>query len=150
MYGVASGAPIFQCIMDQILFGIPGTQCFLDNILSQGKSLAEYVHHTLLVFGRLDKHNVRLSLPKCHWFVTQIKHLGFIVSKEGRSPAPSLTSAVVHCKVPADSKEVRSFLGMIGFYSDFLPQFSTVARPLRDLYCKNMILKWSPECEAAT
>ncbi|XP_072161911.1 uncharacterized protein [Bemisia tabaci] len=149
MYGVASGAPIFQCVMDQTLFGIPGTQCFIDNILIQGKNLAECVHPTLLVLGRLDKHNVRLSLPKCHWFVTQIEHLGFIISKEGRSPAPSLTSAVVNYRVPTNGKEVRSFLGMIGFYSDFLPQFSTVARPLRDLCCKNTVFEWSSECEAA-
>ena len=126
MYGVASGAPIFQCVMDNILLNIPGVKCFIDNILIHGKDMAETVHRTHLVLGRLDKHNVRLNIPKCIWFVEELEHFGYVVSKEGRSPAPSLTSAIVNCKVPSDARELRSFLGMINFYADFLPQFSTV------------------------
>lgn len=147
IYGVASAAAIFQSVMDRILVDIPGTVCYLDNILIKGSSMADCVNNTLLVLSRLEKHNVRLRLDKCEWFVPQIEYLGFIVSKEGRRPNPSLVSAILDFLPPVNTSQVGTFLGMLSFYSEFLPNLSTIAKPLRLL--TDVCFSWTVECQAA-
>lgn len=147
IYGVASAAAIFQSVMDRILVNIPGVICYLDNILIKGSSMSECVSRTMLVLARLNEHNVRLKLSKCDWFVEELEFLGFIISKGCRKPNPTLVSAIVDFPVPKDTKQIRSFLGMINFYAEFLPAFSTVANPLRKVNEDNFV--WSPDCQQA-
>lgn len=147
IYGVASAAAIFQSVMDRILLNIPGVVCYLDNILIKGVDLADCVNTTLLVLSRLEKHNVRLRLDKCDWFVPELQYLGFIISKEGRKPNPSLVSAIVDFAPPSKCSQIGTFLGMLSFYAEFLPNLSTVAKPLREL--KDDSFLWSVECQVS-
>lgn len=80
IYGVASAAAIFQSVMDRILIDIPGVVCYLDNILIKGTDMRDCINNTMLVLARLEKHNVRLRLDKCEWFVPEIVYLGFVIS----------------------------------------------------------------------
>lgn len=109
--------------------------------------MSECVARTMLVLARLNKHNVRLKLTKCDWLVEELEFLGFINSKGCRKPNPTLVSAIVDFPVPSDLKQVRSFLGMINFYAEFLPAFSTVANPLRKI--DEEIFDWSSDGQKA-
>ena len=71
----------------------------------------------------------------------------FVISSDGRKPCPSLVCDILNCKVPSNVKEVRSFLGLIHLYSEFLPRFSTVAKPLRRLTEDDVEFLWSIECQ---
>jgi hypothetical protein len=134
--------------MDQILVDIPGVVCYIDNILIRGVSMSECVSRAILVLSRLEKHNVRLRLDKCSWFVTQLEFLGFVISNGLRSPNPKLVSAITDFGIPRDVKQLESFLGMINFYSEFLPQFSTIANPLRALTSADKFV-WSETAQKA-
>ncbi|XP_052131934.1 uncharacterized protein K02A2.6-like [Frankliniella occidentalis] len=149
IYGVASAAAIFQSTMDSILLEIEGVICYLDNILIVGKDLAHCISQTYLVLSRLEKHNVRLRLDKCLWFVQELEFLGFKISSSGRSPSPSLLQDILKAKPPTDVKQLRSFLGLINFYLEFLPMFSTLAKPLRKLTELDVPFEWSEECNSA-
>ncbi|KAK3910618.1 hypothetical protein KUF71_020432 [Frankliniella fusca] len=111
--------------------------------------ISAVIQTTLLVLSRLEKHNVRLNLSKCEWFVDQIEFLGFILSKHGRQPNPGLTSAIHAASPPVNVSQLRSFLGLVNFYSIFIPQFSTMAKPLYSLLQSGQSFQWSQEAEAA-
>ena len=130
-----------------ILLGIDGVVCYLDNILIKGISMAQFVQRTRIVLSCLNRHNVRLRLDKCIWFASELEYLGFVICSEGRKPCPSLVRDILNCKIPSTVKEVRSFLGLINFYSEFLPRFSTVAKPLRRLTEDDVDFVWSSECQ---
>jgi len=101
------------------------------------------------MLSRLNTHNVRLRLDKCQWFVPKIEFLGFVVSSEGRTPAKNLHRDILNAPPPTDVRSLRSFLGMINFYSMFLPNFSTITKPLRSLLEKDSRFSWSKECDEA-
>lgn len=149
IYGISSAAAIFQNVMDDILRDIPGVICYIDNILINGADLNEGITRTLLVLGRLEKHNVHLKLSKCEWFVTNLEFLGFVISKGRRGQAPSLTAAITNFKTPVNSSEVSSFLSLLSFYGMFIPMYSTVAKPLRLLTTNDAPFNWTTECQNA-
>ena len=88
-----------------------------------------------------------MRLDKCEWFVPEIEYLGFVISSRGRQPNPSLVSALLNFAPPVNCTQVGTFLGMLGFYAEFLPNLSTVAKPLRQLSDSKFV--WTPECQAA-
>jgi len=149
IYGVASSAAIFQSVMDDILADLEGTVCYIDNILIQGRTIAECLSRTLLVLGRLDKYNVRLNPNKCQFFTKELEFLGFVISKGSRGQAPSLTNAIVNAKIPENVKEVNSFLGLLNFYSEFVPMISTLEKPLRLLTRSDVQFDWNESCQTA-
>ena len=149
LYGISSSAAIFQNVMDDILQGLSGVICYLDNILIQGSTLSECVQRTLLVLGRLDKHNVRINLNKCQWFVEEFEFLGFVIRHGVRAQAPSITAAVMEFPTPKNSKPVHSFLGLLTFYHNFIPMCSTVTKPLRNLLKTNVPFSLTSECQEA-
>ncbi|KAF2898711.1 hypothetical protein ILUMI_07464 [Ignelater luminosus] len=93
-FGVAPGPSEFQKVMDRILKGLNGTSCYLDNILIAGKSRADCLMKTLLVLERLQKHNIRVLVDKCDFFVLELKYLGHIIDKNGIPPDEELLKAI--------------------------------------------------------
>lgn len=148
VYGISSAPAIFQSVMDSLLLNIPGVVCYLDNILIKGSCMSECISRTLTVLSRLNRHNVKLRLDKCEWFVEKLEYLGYIISKQGRSPAPELYSTIVQFDSPTSIPMLKYFLGVINFYNQFLPQFATVAKPLR-IAASMTSLVWTKACESA-
>jgi len=148
-YGVSSAPALFQQFIDSVLQGIPKTCAYFDDILIQGHNVEECVSLVDQVLARLSKFNVRLNQSKCVWFKTSVEYLGHVVSAKGRSPSPSLSEAIVKAPVPSNVKQLRSFLGLLNFYSPFLPSASTLLKPLRKLTEQSVDFVWSAECQKA-
>jgi len=121
---------------------------YLDDVLVQGSDYAECLANVEKVLGRFNSHNVRNQPAKCKWFESSVEYLGHVISKHGRSQSPSLTQAICNAPRPSNLKELRSFLGLINFYS-FLPSASTILKPLRQLTEKSAKFSWSSMCENA-
>jgi len=113
-YGVSSAPALFQQFMDTLLHDIPKT-CYLDDVLCQGKDFVECGRIVEQVLKRLNHHNVRINSLKCKWFSTQVEYLGHVISEKGRSPAPTLTEAILKAPAPSNQKQLRSFLGLLNF-----------------------------------
>ncbi len=75
--------------------------------------------------------------------------LGHIVSADGLSLDPSNVDAIDHVSPPMNLTELKSFLSMIGFYTNFIPKLADVVEPLCELECKDTPYGWTPACEAS-
>jgi len=113
-YEASSAPALFQQFMDTLLHDIPKT-CYLDDVLCQGKDFRECVMVVNQVLKRLNRHNVRINSSKCKWFSTQVEYLGLVISEKGRSPAPTLTEAILKAPALSNQKQLRSFLGLLNF-----------------------------------
>ena len=133
-FGVKTATSHFQRVMDSILSGIKSVMVRVDEILvARSGGVTPHMEVIKQVFGRLAKHNVKLNGLKCQFFQAQVKYKGHILSKEGISPVKSKLDAIRLAPRPTDMSQVRSFLGMLNYYSEFIKDFASKMNPLYQL-----------------
>ncbi|CAH8597340.1 unnamed protein product [Dicrocoelium dendriticum] len=146
-FGVKTAPAIFQQTMDAMISGIPGTAAYLDDLLIVGRTPEELRERLAAVLQRVQEYGFRLKPEKCQFFLPSIKYLGFIFDAHGRHPDPENVRAIQQMPAPADVSQLRSFLGLISYYSAFLPSLHDVRAPLNRLLQKDVPWHWSPACE---
>lgn len=146
-FGVKTAPSIFQRVMDMLTNDLPGTAAYLDDILVTSASIEEHEARLLRVFERLSRFGFKVRQEKCSFLKKEVKYLGFILNESGRKPDPEKTKAIVEMPSPKDISELRAALGMITFYSQFIPDMKTLKAPLNNLLKKDVEFKWSQECE---
>ena len=139
---------MFQQIMDTILQGIPGVLCYVDDILVTGSTDEEHLER-LEVFRRLQDHDIRLKTSKCFFMKDSVAYLGHLIDAKGIRALPEKIAAIVKTPLPRNVHQLRSFLGLVGYYRKFLPNLTTVLQPLNELLQKNHKWVWSNECSRA-
>ncbi|WVZ73567.1 hypothetical protein U9M48_021856 [Paspalum notatum var. saurae] len=122
---------------------------FIDDILNYSKTEEEHQEHLRLVLQKLREHKLYAKLSKCEIWLDKVPFLGHIVSKGGIMVDPSKISSVMDWKVPEMVKEVRGFLGLVGYYRRFIESFSRIAKPMTSLLEKGVLFIWTKERQAA-
>jgi hypothetical protein len=106
---------------------------FLDDIMVYFKSEEEHEKHLRMVLQVLQEHQLYAKLSKCSFYQDQIHYLGHIISKEGIIVDPEKIEAIREWSVPKNMTEVRSFMGLDGYYRRFIVGFSRIAHPITSL-----------------
>jgi hypothetical protein len=122
---------------------------FIDYILIYSKSKAEHAKHLRIVLQQLRDHKLYAKFSKCEFWLGSVKFLGHTISKDGISVDPSKVQEVMDWKPPKSVHQIRSFLGLAGYYRRFIPDFSRIAKPMTELLKKGVKFVWSEECEQA-
>ena len=135
--------------MDQILQGMDHVTCFLDDILITASSEEEHLQRLDEVLTRLEKHGVRVKLSKCHFFQSSVVYLGHRIDKEGLHPTDEKVAAITRAPAPTNVTELKSFLGLLTYYSRFLENPSTTLKPLHNLLKNEVKWVWTAECAKA-
>ena len=148
-FGVASAAEIFQNVISETISDIPNCLNTSDDILIYGVSQADHDQTLKQVFDRLKSKNLTLNKEKCEFNKDRIEFYGFIFSRGGVSPDPKKVSALKNATAPSNVKELRSFLGLTNYVSRFIPNYSDLTKPLRDLTKKQSEWVWSSKCDKA-
>ena len=84
---------------------------------------------------------------KCDFFKSEIHYLGHLISADGISPLPDKLDTIKNMPAPKDMKEIKQFLGLTGYYRNFVPRFADISRPLTQLMKKETKFMWTPECQ---
>ena len=87
------------------------------------------------------------NLNKCSFYQQQIQYLGHIISEEGIAVDPSKIEAIQEWPTPRNVTEVRSFMGLAGYYRRFIEGFSRIAHHITSLQRKGVKFEWNPKCE---
>lgn len=90
-----------------------------------------------------------MSRNKCQFFCKSIEYLGYVLSKQGLSTSPSKIDAIVNAPTPTNETQLKAFLGLVNYYSKFVPSMSTMASPLYNLLRKDTPFIWNFACEQA-
>ena len=122
---------------------------FIDDILIYSKTQEEHAEHLRIALQTLREHSLYAKKEKCDFWMTDVKFLGHVVSQEGISVDPSKVEAVLNWERPKNVSEIRSFLGLAGYYRRFVENFSRIALPLTKLTRKDVRFVWDEECEGA-
>jgi len=106
---------------------------FIDDILIYSKNEEEHAEHLRIVLQTLRQRKLYVKLSKCEFWLKSVAFLGHIISGEGISMDPSMVQAVKDWSVPKLVTEIRSFLGLAGYYRRFVQDFSKIIGPLTEL-----------------
>ena len=150
-FGLNNSPAIFQRLMDCLLAGLTWEIClvYLDDIIIFSDTIEKHLERLSLVLQRIINAGMKLNLDKCSFLKQQVEYLGHIVGSNGVSPLPDKVKAIQDFPQPTNAKQLRSFLGCIGFYRRFLPNFATIASPLYTLTEKNRAFVWKDQHQQA-
>ena len=145
-FGLAQVPAYFQRLINEVLTDCNFAMGYLDDIIIFSKTEEEHLQHLEEIFECLRKAGLKLKLQKCSFFKKHIQYLGHLISDEGIQPLPEKLESITKMPVPQNAKQVKQFLGLVGYYRKFVPHFSNIARPLTQLTQKNEGFNWTTEC----
>ncbi|KAL0560669.1 hypothetical protein IC582_001079 [Cucumis melo] len=148
-FGLTNASAVFMDLMNRVFREFLDTFVivFIDDILIYSKMEAEHEEHLRMVLQTLRDNKLYAKFSKCEFWLKQMSFLGHVVSKAGVSVDPAKIEAVTSWTRPSTVSEVRSFLGLAGYYRRFVENFSRIATPLTQLTRKGAPFFWSKTCE---
>ena len=146
-FGLAQAPAYFQKLINDILKGCNFAMGYLDDIIIYSRSEKGHLERLEEIFTRLKAAGLKLKLEKCCFFKKHIEYLGHLISADGIQPLPEKLESIAKMPAPRNPKEVKQFLGLVGYYRKFVPRFTDISRVLTHLTKKDMEFKWTPECE---
>ena len=129
-FGITSAPEYFQRKMTEVLTGLEGVVCLIDDILIYGKTKEQHDKCLTAALSQISKAGLTLSKEKCVFGVTKISFLGQTVDSNGIKPDPRKLEAIHAIKSPSNVSELRRFLGMINQLSKFSPHLADKTQPL--------------------
>ncbi|GJX89296.1 putative nucleotidyltransferase, ribonuclease H [Tanacetum coccineum] len=148
-FGLTNAPAVFMDLMNRVFheFLDKFVIVFIDDILVFSKSKEEHEEHLRTVLQILRQEKLYAKFSKCEFWLSKVAFLGHIVSAEGITMDPAKVEAITKWPRPTSVTEVRSFLGLAGYYRRFVEGFSRLALPLTKLMRKGEKFVWNEERE---
>ncbi|GKA59205.1 putative nucleotidyltransferase, ribonuclease H [Tanacetum coccineum] len=150
-FGLTNAPAVFMDLMNRVCkpYLDKFVIVFIDDILIYSKTKEDHEVHLGLVLELLRKEKLYAKFSKCEFWLQEVHFLGHVVNQNGIHVDPSKIEAVKNWKTPTTPSEIRSFLGLAGYYRRFIANFSKIAKPLTSLTQKNQKYVWGVEQEEA-
>lgn len=131
-FGLKNAPATFQRLMNEILRDHINKKCvvYLDDILIFSTSLKEHIQAINEIFQILEKKNFKIQIDKCNFVKKETEFLGHILTKEGIKPNPNKIAIIEKLLLPRTEKQIKSFLGITGYYRKFIKDYAKVAQPI--------------------
>lgn len=146
-FGLRNAPSTFQRLMDSILRGMQNEKCFvyLDDIIIFSTSLQEHIERLQEVFERLRKARLKIQLDKSEFLRREVAYLGHVITNEGVKPNPAKIKSVIEYPLPKTRKEIKGFLGLVGYYRKFIKNMAKLTKPLTLCLKKGADIKHTEE-----
>ena len=149
--GLKNGSALLARVMQLALNGVNllNAVCYLDDITIFGTSFEHHMANFEIVLQRLQWANLKIKPSKCQLLRKRISFLGHIVSQDGLEADPAKIAVIKAWKFPRNAKELKSFLGIAGYYRHFCPFYSRLSAPLTAMLKKGARVTCTPEASEA-
>ncbi|WVZ97710.1 hypothetical protein U9M48_043224 [Paspalum notatum var. saurae] len=150
-FGLTNAPSTFMRLMNEVLRPFIGlfVVVYFDDILIYSKSMDEHLEHLSAVFDTLRAAHLFANMEKCIFCTQRVSFLGYVVTTHGIEVDSSKIAAIQEWPTPTTVTQLRSFLGLAGFYRRFVRDFSSIAAPLHELTKKDVPFAWSDSQEVA-
>lgn len=145
--GLKNSPSTFQRVMDNVLRGLQNQIClvYLDDIIVFSTSLQEHMTNLEKVLQRLKESNFKVQMDKSEFLKLETAYLGHVISNEGVKPNPDKIAAIEKYPIPKTPKEIKQFLGLLGYYRKFISDFARITKPLTQCLKKGKKITFDPE-----
>jgi hypothetical protein len=147
-FGLTNDPGVFMNLMNGVFreYLDKFVQVFIDDILIYSRMTEDHDEHLCLVLPCLQEHKLYGKLSKCSFYQSKIHYLGHVISGEGIAMDPTKVEAIMEGPTSTNIMEVRSFMGLAGYYQWFIEGFSKIANPITELQKKNKKFVWTEKC----
>ena len=153
--GLKNAPPSFQRCMNNIIGRSRSHFCliYLDDIIVFSRTFDDHLAHVADVLDTLHRHRLRLHPAKCLFFQGKIEYLGHSIDANGLHPLDEKVKAIRDFPMPTTLKEANAFIGLVGWYRRFIPDFAKIAGPIHTVTNKTKERRkeffWASEQTAA-
>ena len=150
-FGLVNASAIFCRMVRKLLEGLDHVESYVDDLIVHTEDWDTHLTAVRNVFERLRCHGLTARPTKCEIGQFKVQLLGHVVGEKELSPQKRTVEKILDVSRPETKKELRSFLGVVGYYRKFIPNFADVAKPLTDLTGGKTqnVIQWSEEAEEA-
>ncbi|WMV25313.1 hypothetical protein MTR67_018698 [Solanum verrucosum] len=148
-FGLTNAPAIFMDLMNRVFkpYLDSFVVVFIDDILIYSHSEEEHMGHLRVVLQRLREEKLYAKYEKCEFWLREVAFLGHVVSGDGIKVYLKKTDVIRNWPRPLTPSDIRSFLGLAGYYWRFVNGFSSIASPMTKLTQKEAKFEWTDECE---
>jgi hypothetical protein len=148
-FGLTNASAYFMNMMNKVFMDELDkfVVVFIDDILVYSSTAKEHGQHLRVVLERLRQNQLYAKFSKCKFWLEEVAFLGHVLTAEGVAVDLTKIEAVKECEQPRNLTDIRSFLGLAGYYRRFIENFSKIAKPMTNLLKKTNEFEWTPECE---
>jgi hypothetical protein len=150
-FGLKNATSTFTRTMTEVFKDVGDSflKVFVDDLNVHSEEWQVHLQHLGAVLSRLREVNLKLNPSKCCFVAASVVFLGHVVNKEGTRPDPSKIDAMRGFPTPTIVTTVRSFLGLTGYYRNYIKGYSKLAGPLFKLTKKDVAFVWTQDCQRA-
>jgi len=149
-FGLRNAPATFQRLVRRVLAGLETfTGAYLDDIIIFSSSWSEHLKHISLVFDRIRNAGLTIKKSKCVFATAEVEFLGHKVGLGKVEPRRQTVKALLEFPRPTNPKQLRSYLGLVGYYRRFIPHFADLSACLTDLLRKGSKFEWTDITESA-
>ncbi|XXG85952.1 hypothetical protein AAC387_Pa11g0946 [Persea americana] len=150
-FGLTNAPAVFMALMNRVFASYLDqfVVIFIDDILVYSRSEREHSHHLRIALQTLRENQLYAKFSKCDFWLQQVAFLGHVITRDGLAVDSAKIDAVSNWQSPKNVPEVRSFLGLAGYYRRFVKDFSKIAAPLTKLTRKDVPFQWNDVCECS-
>jgi hypothetical protein len=148
-FGLTNTPAYFMNLMNKVFMEVLDlfVVVFIDDILIYSETAEEHEEHLRIVLEKLRQQKLYAKFSKCKFWMEKVAFLGHVLSAEGIAVDPSKVESITKWEQPLNVTDVRSFLGMAGYYRRFIENFSKITKPMTELLKNNTKFEWSEACE---
>ena len=132
-FGLGSAPSTWIRLMNLVLSGLKQVYKYMDDVLIYSETLEDHEKTLDLVLKRFSYHGIELSLKKCQFIQSEVDYLGYRITERGIIPQEKLLQPMLKAKLPNTLAELRGLLSLFSFYRRFIPNYSKVSHPLKEL-----------------
>lgn len=144
-FGLKNAPSTFQRLMDHILRGLDNVFTYIDDVIIASTSLQDHMHKLKQVFDRLKLHNLKIQLDKSEFLQKHVQFLGHELTSDGLKPNQDKIKAVLNFPIPKTQKDIKTFLGLVGYYRKFIKDFAKLTKPMTSCLKKNRKVEHTSE-----
>jgi hypothetical protein len=150
-FGLTNAPAYFMYLMNKVFMEYLDkfVVVFIDDILIFSKTEEEHEKHLRMTLEKLRSNLLYAKFSKCEFRLTEVAFLGHVISAGGISVDPSKVKDMLNWMPPTNALEIRSFLGLVGYYRRFIKDFSKIAKPMTRLLEKDKDIDWTEECQVS-
>jgi hypothetical protein len=150
-FGLTNAPAYFMNLMNKVFMEYLDkfVVVFIDDILIYSKNDSDHEEHLQLVLQKIRDNQLYAKYSKCEFWLDEVPFLGHIISNGGISVDLAKVREIVGWKISSSVTEIRSFLGLVGYYQRFIEGFSKIAKHMTSLLEKGKEFKWTHECQVS-
>ena len=144
-FGLMNAPSTFQRMMDHVIKDLPLVRVYVDDVVIFSQTMEDHMKHLQIVMSRISDYYLKVKLSKCFFAQPQVYLLGHVVDKHGVHVDDEKIQVIKNTPIPVTRTDLRSFLGLAGYYRRFICDFAKTSAVLHSETSGNTKLTWNAE-----